>query len=119
MAFTEKCVECGEEVDKSESLSVFQSFLDGGIIECKKCKTRYKSKYKTAVLDGLIPISIIAVIMIVVVDFLLSLAGIRTIGVVMPTLVVLVVYRILGAYFMPLRKIGKKDEQFFDIKDEF
>lgn len=119
MAFTQKCEECGEEIDKTESLSIFQSFLEGGIVECKKCKTRYKSKYKTAVLDGMIPIAAIAVIIIVVADFLLLLVGITLGNTILPTLVLLALYKILGTYFMPLKKIDKKDEQFFDIKDKF
>ncbi|TEY00902.1 hypothetical protein [Campylobacter sp. US33a] len=77
MAFTQKCEECGEEIDKTESLSIFQSFLEGGVVECKKCKMRYKSKYKTAVLDGMIPIFAVVVIMIVVVDLLLFLLGLH------------------------------------------
>ncbi|MBZ7935785.1 hypothetical protein H2279_03910 [Campylobacter sp. B0100352/1] len=119
MAFTQKCEECGEDINKTESLSIFQSFLEGGIIECKKCKTRYKSKYKTAVLDGMIPIFAIVVIAIMVVDLLLFFVGVTLKGMIIPTLVLFVLYNILGTYLMPLKKIDKKDELFFDIKDEF
>lgn len=52
MAFTTKCEVCGENINKWETLSVWQSVINGGIIECKKCKARYKSKFKTAWCNG-------------------------------------------------------------------
>ncbi|CAM2905270.1 hypothetical protein [Helicobacter burdigaliensis] len=122
MAFSEKCEVCGQEIDKSETLSVFQSFVEGGIIECKNCKTRYKSKYKTSFFDGLLPMNAAMVIGIIVVKILLEFvfgANFATSSFIGFLCVVMVAYRVFASYFMPLRKISKKDEGFFDIKDEF
>lgn len=53
MAFKIKCENCESAIHKVwDTLSFYQTITDSGIVECKKCKTRYKSKYKTSFFDG-------------------------------------------------------------------
>lgn len=53
MAFKIKCESCGGRIHKIwDTLSFYQSITDGGIVECKQCKARYKSKYQTSFFDG-------------------------------------------------------------------
>ncbi|TLD79708.1 hypothetical protein [Helicobacter trogontum] len=53
MAFKIKCESCGSTIHKVwDTLSFYQTITDGGIVECKQCKARYKSKYQTSFFDG-------------------------------------------------------------------
>ncbi|MDY4399623.1 hypothetical protein [Helicobacter bilis] len=67
MAFKIKCESCGGRIHKIwDTLSFYQSITDGGIVECKQCKARYKSKYQTSFFDGRVKLasSIIIILLI-------------------------------------------------------
>lgn len=73
MAFSTKCEVCGENINKFNTLSVYQSVISGGIIECKHCKARYKSKFKTAWCNGKAGLENIVAVCVAVVGFALYL----------------------------------------------
>ncbi|RDU59973.1 hypothetical protein CQA53_11150 [Helicobacter didelphidarum] len=58
MALKVECENCGYKIHKVwDTLSIYQTITDGGIVECKNCKTRYKSKYKTSFFNGYVRLS--------------------------------------------------------------
>ena len=164
MAFTTKCEVCGEHINKFETLSVYQSVISGGIIECKHCKTRYKSKFKTTWCNGKVGLESIVAVCVAVLGFALyllwqwiSTPTPREISIwdkalrrdedlmnmelllqmsriqdelnsidpfwfiIFGAVIFLILFRIVMIYYIPLRKIESKDENFFDIrqKDDF
>lgn len=60
MSFKVKCENCDNALDKVfDALSIYRGIMSGGIVECKNCKARYKSKYKTSFFEGLVPLDIV------------------------------------------------------------
>ena len=115
MSFKVKCENCDNALDKVfDALSIYRGIMSGGIVECKNCKARYKSKYKTSFFEGLVPLDIVVLpiyiwLLLYFDDWAISLIA---------YIVVYQCFSLGGAYFMPLRRIDKSDEEFWDIKQK-
>lgn len=168
MGFSTKCEACGENLNKFETLSVYQSVINGGIIECKKCKARYKSKFKTAWCNGVVGLESIVFLCAVVVAIAIEpiwrwiskltakepnfaekmymqyKAQSRSFGDTVEQInsqllqtinaienrenffwyclfgvfIFIILFRVAMTYYIPLRKIEGKDEDFFDIRQK-
>lgn len=117
MGFHAKCEDCGNDMHKVwDTLSTWQSVMSGGIVECKHCKARYKSKYKTSFFDGLVPLDVVFVPIFAV--FFLVFWGEGLLFTLVFSLIIYQACMHIGIYFMPLRKISKDDEEFWDIKQK-
>lgn len=117
MGFHAKCEDCGNDMHKTwDTLSTWQSVMSGGIVECEHCKARYKSKYKTSFFDGLVPLDMVFVPVFAV--FFLVFWDEGLLFMLVFPLIIYQAFVHIGEYLIPLRKISKEDEEFWDIKQK-
>lgn len=121
MSFDFPCEVCGKEISKTnQKLSMWQNLADGGVIECKECKTRYKSQFNTSYFHGIIGFGSLIVGVLCILWFILMMNYSSSIdSVVLPAVLAIVGFMVIqvicGAFttfFIPVRKMSADDENF-------
>ena len=123
MSFDFECEVCKKLVNKTPyKLSMSQHITNGGIIECKECKARYKSKFRTSFLYDTIGLGSVFVVALCILWIIYMMNYSKNVdSIILPAvlgivgcMVIQVVFGALMSFFTPVRKIGAGDK--IDIK---